>query len=182
MNDEYFEVLDLVNSQDEVVGTTLRGEMAETSYYRSGRYVRFANAFVVNKMGLVWVQTRNLHKFIAPGGLDYSVAEHVLSGETYEQAVIRGFDEELGWDIDQSKLHSLGKLPPTKEKPVFDMVYALFDYSGEKPKLNHDEFATAEWLSIAGLKGRLAASDIAQKTSLVPAFSLLQDALHKRKK
>ena len=180
MTDEYHELLDLVDGEDKVVGTMLRGKVAEANYRLDGKYVRFVNGFVVNKDGLVWAQIRSLRKFIAPGGLDYSVAEHVFAGEAYDQAIIRGFQEELGWQIDPAKLLNLGVLPPTESKPVFDRFYALLDYAGPDPILNTDEFTSGEWMDIPAVRQQLATSSSPQKGSLAPALDLLERALKER--
>ncbi|HSW79592.1 MAG TPA: NUDIX domain-containing protein [Candidatus Saccharimonadales bacterium] len=174
IQDENLEVLDLVNDQDEKIGTILRGEVVKVNYRMPGKYVRFVNGFVVNKAGQIFIQTRSPHKFIAPNGFDYSVAEHVFAGETYDAAIIRGFEEELGWQIDPKQLADLGKLPPTPEKPVFDRVYALINYEGPDPTLNTDEFTSAEWLSIEEIQEMLTAAKITQKASLIPALALLE--------
>jgi isopentenyldiphosphate isomerase len=180
MQDEYHEVLDLVNANDEVVGTILRGEMTKTQYRKFGRYVRFVNGFVVNKSDRVWTQTRSLKKFIAPGGMDFSVAEHVLSGESYDDAIVRGFHEELGWKVAIANLTALGILRPANNKPVFDKIYALFDYAGPDPTLNRDEFVTGEWLAIDQVKKRLEDATGPQKKSLLPAIEMLVKAIESR--
>jgi len=66
-------------------------------------YARFVVAFVVNKKQ-IWVSIRGLHKSITPSGCDFSVAEHVLSGESYEQAIQRGFAEEANLRISPTDL------------------------------------------------------------------------------
>lgn len=177
INDEYHELLDLVNDRDEVIGTILRGQMVKANYRMDGKHVRFVNGFVVNTKGLVWVQTRSHKKSIAPGGLDFSVAEHVLSGETYEQAIVRGFHEELGWQIGSSQLTHLGVLPPAADRPVFDSVFALLNYSGDDPVLNTDEFVSGEWLNIDEIRRQFASRTAPQKSSLLPAIELLEKIL-----
>src|SRR5487761_1499028 len=95
-NDEF---LDLANASDEVVGTIRRGDMVKLGYRSPKGFVRFAVAFLVNDKAEVWVPIRGLHKSIAPGGCDFSVAEHVLSGETYDKAIERAFIEEAGMEV-----------------------------------------------------------------------------------
>ena len=62
---------------------------------KSRPFLRAAEAFIQNREGKLWIPTRKLHKRIAPGGLDYSMGEHVKAGEDYLQVVIGGFQEEL---------------------------------------------------------------------------------------
>jgi isopentenyldiphosphate isomerase len=131
------------------------------------------NAFVVNKAGLLLVPTRSLKKKVAPGGMDYSAAEHVLSGESYDDAMVRGFNEEIGLQVNPSMFTLLGVLPPTATKPFFDAVYVLLDYAGKDPVLNRDEFVSSEWLTIDEIKRRITTATTPQKVSLLPALELL---------
>lgn len=107
------ELLDLVDIDDIVVGTVRREDMVKVGYKSTQGYVRFAEAFLLNGKGEIWVPIRGMHKAIAPGGCDFSVAEHVLSGESYEQAIERAFLEEAGMKVDYAALIPIGKLSPT---------------------------------------------------------------------
>jgi len=174
------EVLDLVDSNDAIIGTIKRGEMMEYKYKHPKGHVRFVSAFIVNKDGNIWTQIRSMHKFIAPGGLDYSVGEHVLSGETYQVAMLRGFKEEVGMTVHEDRLTFLGALPPTEEKPVFDAVYALMNYDGPEPPLNKEEFSSSRWLTIPEMREILRIHP--SKTSLLPALDLLEQHIEEHTK
>jgi len=83
---EIMELLDIVNINDEIIGTSDR----ETAH--NNRYLhRIAAVYVFNTNGQLYVQ---LHK--KSGGLyDHSVGGHVSKGETYMQGAIREAKEEL---------------------------------------------------------------------------------------
>lgn len=166
------EILDLVNANDTVIGYIRRSDMAKVAYRHPRGYVRFAEAFLVNNDGKIWVPTRNPHKAIAPSGLDFSVAEHVQSGETYADAIVRGFVEEAGLRVSEASLTLLGVMPPTKTKPVFNAVYVYFGYGGEDPRYSKEEFPSAEWLSPEELK-KVLGSGRPTKDTLPPALRML---------
>lgn len=169
--DENEEVLDLVDSNNIPIRTIIRGEMAKMKYKHPEGYVRFVNAFLVNEKGKIWTPIRGLHKSIAPGGHDFSVAEHVLAGETSDTAVVRAFSEEAGIDVDYATLVHLGTLSPTESKPSFDEIYALYNYRGRDPEYSKDEFTAGGWLDKDDFKRVL--KEKPSKSSLLAALDLL---------
>jgi isopentenyldiphosphate isomerase len=83
------ELFDLVDQQDNVVGTT-----DKPTAHGVGQLHRVAAVYVFDQDGRLYVQ---VHK--KSGGLyDNSVGGHVSQGETYEQAAYREAKEELGID------------------------------------------------------------------------------------
>lgn len=81
------ELLDIVNKNDEIIGTMDRDTAHDT-----GQLHRIAAVFVFNEDGDIYVQ---VHK--KSGGLyDHSVGGHVSKGETYAQSAKRETKEELG--------------------------------------------------------------------------------------
>lgn len=174
------ELLDLVDANDVVISTIRRGDMAKARYKLANRYVRFAEAFILNQKGQIWVPIRGAHKVIAPGGCDFSVAEHVLSGESYNQAIERAFLEEADLIINSAALTFLGKLPPTTDKPVFESVYLYKIPSGQTPKYSRQEFYSASWMSPHDFKDLLLHGP-PTKSALLPAFKLLQNFMNNQK-
>ena len=80
------ELFDIVNINDEIIGTTDR----ETAH-KTGQLHRVAAVYVFNMSGQLYVQ---LYK--KSGGLyDHSVGGHVSKGETYIQGAVREAKEEL---------------------------------------------------------------------------------------
>jgi isopentenyldiphosphate isomerase len=144
--DEENEILDLVNDNDEVIGTITRGEMVRANYISPKGRIRFVNAFIVNKEGKVWVPKRGMHKKTSPGGLDFSVGEHMQSGETYEQGIARAFKEEANLDISKIKLVLIERQLPGEVNYGFVKIYATFDYDGPDPEYSKEEFVSASWM------------------------------------
>jgi isopentenyl-diphosphate delta-isomerase len=173
------ELLDLADTDDNVTGTIRRGDLVQLGYKTPLGYARFANAFLLNDAGQIWVPIRGLHKKVAPGGCDFSVGEHVQSGESYEHAIERGFLEEAGLEIEASELLFIGKLAPTDEKPAHEAIYACFMSGRAAPRYSREEFTSASWLSLAAFETMLASGPPA-KSSLLPSFKLLQAALARR--
>lgn len=98
MEDEY---LDIVDENDEVVG---RASFQEV-YEKSSRH-RICHVFIFNDEGKMALQIRSKEKFFCPGCWSTSAGGHVQSGETYEQAALREFEEELGR---KNEIEFLGK-------------------------------------------------------------------------
>jgi isopentenyldiphosphate isomerase len=177
--DERGQILDLVNDKNEVIGEVSRGDMVKMGYNNPDGYIRFANGFIAKKSGEIWVPVRGRHKKIAPGGYDFSVAVHVLSGETYEHAITRAFDEEAGMKVDKFMLNRLGVTPPTKDKPSFDTVFVLYEYDGEDPNYAKEQFESCQWMKPEELV-KLISSKPA-RASLLPALELLIEFIDKYK-
>ncbi len=137
------EILDLVNEQDEVIGSLSRAEI-----YRQGLHnYRVVHGLIVNKAGKIWIPKRTATKKIFPSALDYSSAGHVESGETYEQSFIRETQEELNIDLNLGKVvwRELGKLTPVDGAHCFQMVYEI--QTEETPLYNPHDFSEAHWMT-----------------------------------
>lgn len=85
------ELLDIVNSKDEVTGQAMRSVVHQQGVWHRGVHV-----FLFNKQGEMLVQKRSADRANSPSLLDCSVSEHVQTGESYLEAAIRGLKEELG--------------------------------------------------------------------------------------
>ena len=167
--DEPKEVLDLVNEQDEVIGTVVREEILDLE--RTGKgYVRAVGVFLVNNAGKLWIPRRQPYKKIAPGGLDFSAAEHVISGESYEDAAIRGIQEELHLRASHAQLQLVGTIKPFTGMPYFHPMYT-YPYN-DVPDFNANDFSGYEWLSPLEVQRKLLDGEPA-KDFLLPAIRLL---------
>lgn len=132
MNVEIEELLDLVDSQDQVIGKLERSQV----YARKLHNFRVINAFFINDQGQIWVPRRTAHKRLFPLHLDVSVGGHVSSGETYEQALIREVYEEIGLDLEAITYRTLGKLTPHEHGvSAFMQVYQTASLENLKAKL-----------------------------------------------
>lgn len=136
------ELLDLVDKNDHVIGTILRSQLRNKK--RNG-FLRASEAFIINSRGKVWIPRRQSNKRIAPGGLDYSMGEHVKSGEDYIQACIRGFREELNIKITEVDVEFTGKFKPIENLDYFRCLYIY--KSDIVPRYNPKDFSEYYWLT-----------------------------------
>ena len=164
MTREEDELLDLVNADDEVVGTVMREEHhadVET-YNKRGEYWRGTGCFLVNAKQQIWVPQRQPHRKIAPDGLDFSMAEHVQSGESHLAGALRGMREELHLELAEDDLIALGK----KLFKEFGCVMSIFIYqTDETPDYSREDYQKAWWMSVDELRQKLS-SGMAFKNAL----------------
>jgi isopentenyldiphosphate isomerase len=102
------EILDLVNENDEVIGSMERSEV----YVRGLSNFRVINVFLKNSDGKLFVPRRQLTKRLFPGALDVSCGGHVSSGETYLEACTKELGEELNIDFTKVSYRILGTMNP----------------------------------------------------------------------
>ncbi len=85
------EIFDVVDDQDNVLGTATRAEVhAQNLRHRA------VHVLVFNPRGDLLLQQRSTLKDVHPGVWDSSVAGHLDSGEDYQTAAIREMAEEMG--------------------------------------------------------------------------------------
>ncbi len=101
LNDQ--ELLDLVNENDEVVGTELRGKIHDL-----GLRHREVHVWFFDEDKNVYFQKSGLSRPSA-GLLDATAGGHVESGEDYLETAVREAKEELGIDIAQNDLVLINK-------------------------------------------------------------------------
>lgn len=165
---EHDEILDLVDATDTVIGTVTRGEFNHS--LPPYGFVRAAEGFIKNDNGELWIPRRTAQKTHAPNGLDFSVSEHVQSGETYLEAVVRGFSEELQLTVEATDLTHVGKIPASDDMPWFADIYLY--RSNTTPNFNPDDFTGGVWITPIALLELLSAGEAA-KTGLAPAVRFM---------
>ncbi len=135
------ELLDLVDEHDQVIGQIERTQAHRQKIYN----FRVVQGFLKNSAGKIWIPRRTGHKSIAPNALDYSVAGHVTSGESYEQALWREVEEELNISLAKAPWRLLGLLTPKQGAHCFEATYEI-SWEGE-PDYNRQDFSEASWLT-----------------------------------
>ncbi len=100
------ETFDIVDSQDRVIGSALRGEI-----HRRGLLHRAIHIFWLRNDGSMCLQRRSFAKDNCPGLLSSSCAGHVDSGEDYLTAALREMHEELGIRLPSSALTEIDYAP-----------------------------------------------------------------------
>ncbi|HEY5220929.1 MAG TPA: NUDIX hydrolase [Candidatus Paceibacterota bacterium] len=148
------EILDLVDENDQVVGSKPRSEV----YAEGLSNFRVVNAFIVNSEGKIWIPRRAANKRLFPLGLDMSMGGHVSSGESYEEAFGRELEEELGLNAEATPHPLLGHLSPNKDGvSAFMNVYEI--KSDSIPNFNKSDFIEYYWLTPEELLKKLATGD-----------------------
>jgi isopentenyldiphosphate isomerase len=140
------ETFDIVNENDEVIGTTSREECHNnpdiihrgvhfTLYNKNSKRIFFSK----QPMGKRKDQ-----------GMNIFLGEHVLSGEDYEHALIRGVEEELGFTPTNFKELGTKIFQDKSEKECakFFLVYV----DKEELRVDPSEVENEWWLDIKELK------------------------------
>jgi 16S rRNA (adenine1518-N6/adenine1519-N6)-dimethyltransferase len=87
-------MLDVVDMQDHVVGMASRHNVHDRRLCH-----RAVHLLLFNPQGELFVQKRSASKDTFPLRYDSSASGHVDSGETYDVAVVRELQEELGLNV-----------------------------------------------------------------------------------
>lgn len=95
------EYLDIVDENNVVVGTAPREEV-----YKNELMHRIVHVLIFNAAGDMALQLRSKNVSYCPGHWSTAVGGHVQSGETYHEAAMREYREELGVS---SNLEELGE-------------------------------------------------------------------------
>lgn len=164
------ELLDLVDENDEVIGTIWRSQYDRLISEKLG-FIRSADAFIQNSEGKIWVPRRTADKRIAPNGLDFSVGGHVESGDSYDLTIIREAEEEVGLKFDPKKLTKLTKLRHD-ELGYFQQIYLYL--TDEEPVINPSDFVSAEWLRPEELLAKLDAGEEAKGNLRLSVIELMK--------
>lgn len=152
------EILDLVNESDEVIGSLSRKEV----YAQGLRNYRVIHAFIVNTEGKLWIPRRVSSKKLYPNGLDYSIAGHVESGETYVEGLIKEASEEVGLDLNLVPYKEIGRFNPFQnEVHCFQRVYEI--QADEVPNYNREDFSGFEWLTPQEVIGRYENGEVGKE-------------------
>lgn len=88
------EIVDIVDKSNKVIGQASRSEA-----HKKGHIHRALSVLVLNSKGQILLQKRSANKSVHPLSWDLSTSEHVLTGESYEDAGVRSVREELGVEI-----------------------------------------------------------------------------------
>ncbi len=135
------EILDIVDSQDQVIGQAPRSEI-----HAQGLTHRACHIVLFNFAGQVFLQKRSMLKDEAPGLWDSSAAGHVDAGETYLECAVRELNEELGLVVQPDELTPLLTLSPRAETGMeFATVYSLI--SDAPLTLDPQEIDEGIWLT-----------------------------------
>lgn len=136
------ELFDVVDENDKVVGQATRDECHSNPslIHRTSQFT-----LVDFQHKKILVTQRSFNKKTDPGKMCF-LGEHVLSGETYEDAVTRGVGEELGFSpkiIKEVATH-LFRFPEQTEISKFFIV----NWNNETLNLTKEELISFQWLTL----------------------------------
>lgn len=141
------EILDIVDQNDQVVGTILRKDPAIDT---SGN-IRIVLAFLMDQNGRIGLLKRTAHKDTDP--LAWAlVGGCVSSGEDYDTAIAREVAEEVNLDPSEYQINLLGYYPPqmgwTGKKGLgfYKKIYQL-KVNTTDISFNTDDFCQIMWAS-----------------------------------
>jgi isopentenyl-diphosphate delta-isomerase type 1 len=162
------EILEIVDSDDRVVGTATRREIHE-----QGLCHRAVHIFVFNSHGKIFIQRRSAAKDRHPLKLGSSAAGHVDPGESYETTAVRELEEELGIKAQVTRVLSVKAQAKTGHEHV-----ALFSVTTDDlPVPNQAEIVWGSFMT----QERLTELMHANPEDFVPAFVLLWHAFTEQK-
>lgn len=154
------EILEIVDSDDRVIGRATRGEI-----HRKGVMHRAVHIFVFNSDGEIYIQRRSALKDRHPLKLDSSAAGHVDPGESYEQTAVRELEEELGITAQVEQVLRVAACEQTDNEHV--MLFTV--ETGLEPVPNPEE---VQWGGFMPPE-KLSALMQENPDDFVPAFILL---------
>lgn len=134
------ELLDLVDENDCVVQTLPRSQVYAQNLCAQMRSVWL---MIKNNQGQLWIPRRSWNAKRLPGHLDGSAVGHVQAGESYQQALIRETQEEVGIILQPDSYTYLGKLTPQQHK-VFSFS-AVYELVVEQAPQNWNRNDIAQW-------------------------------------
>jgi isopentenyldiphosphate isomerase len=144
-----FEIFDVVNEWDEVIGCETRANV-----HRLGLRHRAVHVLVFNRRGQLFLQKRSMEKDCFPGAWDSSAAGHLDRGETYDACAVRELREELGVEAVTApvRLFKIDACPETGHE--FTWVYRC---EIEGPfKLQPDEIEEGGWFDSSEISAWIA--------------------------
>lgn len=121
------EILDIVDDQDNVIGSATRDEI-----YKKLLPHRIVHILIFNDKNEMALQLRSKHVSFCPLYWCTAAVGHVQTGESYEEGALREYEEELGV---ASELHMIGKdiyEAPDKPKKFITVYRAIFNGSFTK--------------------------------------------------
>lgn len=151
--DESFQVFDALGNP---LGLAPRSQV-----HRDGLWHRAANVFLFRADGRLIVQRRQWSKDVCPGAWDLSVAEHLVPGEGYEQAALRGLREELG--VEGVALEPIGSVAsvrleiPSSGLRDFEFQQAFRGVFEGELRLNENEVCATDHFALQDLAGAFEA-------------------------
>lgn len=139
------EILDIVNEKDEVVGSTSREDI-----YNKLLCHRIVHVLIFNDNNEMALQLRSSSVSFCPNHWSTTVGGHVQSGESYEKAALREYQEELGL-VTTLEFLSKDYYKNTKDAPDKFLTTFKTNYSGPFCP-NEKEVARVDFFTVDQIK------------------------------
>jgi isopentenyl-diphosphate delta-isomerase type 1 len=152
------EMFDVVDEEDQVIGEATREEC-----HKEGLLHRSVMFFVFNESRKILVTKRTDNKDFFPGYWSIVLGGHVRAGESYEEAVAREVEEEVGLKVAPFFIEAFKKRIPEEKENV--KVYGVV--ISEESRLNKDELEEGEFLDLDGLEKRLKKEKFLPETEIL---------------
>ncbi len=136
------EIFDVVNEKDEVVGTASREE-CHSNPDLIHHTVHFT--LIDRKKKKIYLTQRSLEKDHDAGKYCF-LGEHMLAGESYDEAVKRGVEEELGF-VPNSFVELAHNIFSYQTQTEF-IRFFLVDWFGEEIKWDKREMEKVLWVDV----------------------------------
>ena len=146
------EWLDIVDSDDRIIGAAPRATVHEKAYMH-----RAVHIMLCNSAGEVFLQLRSRDKDTNPGLWDTSCEGHIDSGESLIVGALRELQEELGIRLSSEALVERSRLPPSHDNG-FEHVTLYTALSDEPLTLCPAEIIDGKWVRPAVLDMLLEAA------------------------
>ena len=146
------ELLDVVDSKDNVLKQVGRKDWYSHSAC-AGEFIRYVNAFIFDPEGYLLLPIRSDSAYLFPGAFDFSCAEHMRSGESYNIAMMCGLEEENG--LVGLTPGMIGVVNPSLGVSGFIGLYELVVSDRSDVVLDADEFKECEWKTIEEVQSML---------------------------
>lgn len=159
MSDPSEELIDIVNEQNEIIGKSKRGEA-----HLKGHIHRALSVLIIHSDNRILLQQRSKHTKVHPLSWDLSTSEHLLSGESYEDAGKRSVKEELGVEVEVkpvSKTSLQKRKYEFPEKIIFENeIVMMLSATHDGPfKVDPVEVNKVEFFTVAEIEEKIAQED-----------------------
>ncbi len=142
--DDQLPLLDVIDESEAVIRQT-----DYLTVHKEGLLHKYVQLVIERDGGAIALQRRSIRNRNYPRTLDASAAGHVDAGETYEQAILREANEELGINLSPADLVPLGRIE-NKDLPVENMIGRLFLAKWNAPlNLDPHEVEEVVWMTLA---------------------------------
>lgn len=174
------DIIDIVDNK----GNTTGVKKLKSEAHKDGSWHQTAHIWIFNSKKEVLLQKRAKDKMDFPGLWDISAAGHLSAGETPESGAVRELFEEIGINMDPSKLKKIEVRKIIQHIPElnfhnneFAHIYLLeFNGNPKELKIQEEEIESVKFLSLKKFKSEVKDTRTAKK--YVPHGQYYLDIIH----